>query len=110
MTDLTNQTCTACQGKEDKLSEKELQELLDEVPEWELSDDGWLVRDYEFSNFKECMGFVNQVALVAEAEFHHPNLNIHDWNQLRVEIYTHEIDGLTNSDFVLAAKISDLEP
>lgn len=108
MPGLADKTCTACEGKEDELSQEEVENLLDEVPGWELDDRGRLVREYEFEDFVDAMGFVQEAALVAEAEFHHPNIYIHSWNQVKIDIYTHEIDGLTESDFILAAKLNQL--
>jgi 4a-hydroxytetrahydrobiopterin dehydratase len=72
--------------------------------QWRLNPDGHLAVRYAFSNFVEAMSFANRIAEIAEAEQHHPDLTVR-WGVCEVEIWTHKIDGLTESDFILAAKI-----
>jgi 4a-hydroxytetrahydrobiopterin dehydratase len=80
------------------------QTLLRELDRsWRLNADGHLERAYAFDNFAQAMAFANKVAEVAEAERHHPDLHI-AWARCKVEIWTHKISGLTESDFYLAAK------
>ncbi len=77
--------------------------------EWKILFDvpeaGRLVRLYEFDDFAGVMKFVNKVADVAEAHGHHPNIRIFSWNKLELELFTHKIGGLSEADFVMAAKI-----
>lgn len=70
---------------------------------WHITGDGHLERIYTFKNFREAMTFANGVADIADAEDHHPDLHV-SWGRCRVEIWTHKINGLTESDFVFAAK------
>jgi len=83
---------------------EEAQSLLAEIGSgWRLNSDGHLERKYPVANFVEAMGFANQVADIAEAQAHHPDLYVR-WGECTVEIWTHKIDGLTESDFYFAAK------
>lgn len=80
------------------------EELLRELDDgWQLNSDGHLERAYSFENFAKAMAFANKVADIAEAEGHHPDLYI-AWGKCKVEIWTHKIKGLTESDFYFAAK------
>ena len=79
-------------------------ELLQELDEgWRLNPDGHLERAYVLKNFAEAMAFANKVAVIAEHEGHHPDLHI-AWGKCTVEVWTHKIRGLTESDFYFAAK------
>lgn len=105
MTDkLTARACVPCRGGIPPLTRAEFSPMLEQVPEWEVKDDKLLVRDFAFKDFKGAMAFVNRVADLAEAEGHHPNIFVHDWNKVRLELYTHKIGGLHENDFILAAK------
>ncbi len=78
--------------------------LLRELKDgWQLNADGHLKRTYKFKNFRQAMAFANKVADRAEAEGHHPDLYI-AWGQCRLEVWTHKIQGLTESDYYFAAK------
>jgi 4a-hydroxytetrahydrobiopterin dehydratase len=80
--------------------------LLREVGDsWQLNAEGHLVREYEFSDFAGALEFANRVGAIAEEQAHHPDLYV-AWGKCRVEIWTHKINGLTESDFYLAAKIA----
>jgi 4a-hydroxytetrahydrobiopterin dehydratase len=81
-------------------------ELLAELGDgWELDGNGHLVREFGFANFVDALSFANRVGEIAEEQAHHPDLHV-AWGKCRVEIWTHKIDGLTESDFYLAAKVS----
>lgn len=101
---LADQKCVLCRGgvhlTEAQAAEALLRELRDG---WELNADGHLERTYTFRNFRQAMALANKVADIADAEGHHPDLYI-AWGQCRVEIWTHKINGLTESDFYFAAK------
>ena len=91
------------------LSVERAQELLAELGGgWALDADGHLTRQYEFRNFVDALDFANRVGAIAEEQSHHPDLYV-AWGRCRVDIWTHKIDGLTESDFYLAAKISRTE-
>lgn len=108
--DLSSKTCTACRGDEPALKEDETKDYMGNV------DSSWktkqspdrIVRTFEFENFNEALGFVNKVGEIAKKEGHHPNINIYDYNKVDVELWTHKIGGLHESDFMMAAKIDKL--
>ncbi len=105
---LVNKSCTPCQGKVPPLPKEEIFKLLIELNNnWVLNGAGHLYKEYKFSNFIKAINFANHIAELAEKEAHHPNLWI-TWGMCAVEIWTHKIDGLTENDFILAAKINIL--
>jgi len=102
---LTNKTCTPCQGSIPPLRTKVIEKFLEELKnDWVLNERGHLYKEYIFKDFIETMNFANKVAKIAEKEGHHPDLKI-TWGKSIIEIWTHKISGLTESDFILAAKI-----
>ena len=104
-TDLVNRSCVPCQGGMSPLDQVLTQNLLSELNAgWIINEAGHLYKTYAFRNFMEAMDFANKIAEVAEKELHHPNVTI-AWGECSLEIWTHKIFGLTESDFVLAAKI-----
>ncbi|CAN5672652.1 4a-hydroxytetrahydrobiopterin dehydratase [soil metagenome] len=107
MTELADRTCVPCRGDTPPLEGTELEELHQQLPEWEVVEEHHLRREFSFKNFREALAFVNRVGEVAEEQGHHPNIRF-TWGWAQVEIFTHVIDGLTESDFVLAAKIDRL--
>ena len=102
---LAEKACVPCRGGVPPLAASRSAELLKELePGWEITHNGrHLEKTYPFPDFAEAMAFANRVAEVAEKESHHPDLHV-AWGKCRVEIWTHKIDGLTESDFYLAAK------
>jgi 4a-hydroxytetrahydrobiopterin dehydratase len=107
MSDLASKTCVPCRGGTPPLKGEELDDLRRQVPEWEVVEEHHLRRRFRFKNFREALGFVNRVGELAEEQGHHPNVTF-GWGYAEVTIFTHKIDGLTESDFILAAKINDL--
>lgn len=105
MTDLTNKKCVPCEGGVEPLKKEECEELLKQIKNWELIDYKKLSKNVESKDFKEAIEFVNKVADLAESEGHHPDILIYQWNKVKIEIYTHAIGGLSENDFILAAKI-----
>lgn len=102
---LVSKSCVPCHGGVPPLTDEERRNLLKELEEeWALNEMGHLYKEYPFENFMYSMDFANQIAEVAEKEVHHPDLKI-AWGTCSVEIWTHKINGLTESDFILAAKI-----
>jgi 4a-hydroxytetrahydrobiopterin dehydratase len=87
------------------LAEQEVHDLLLEIPGWVL-ENGRLVHDKRLRNFGEALAVVNEIGALAEAENHHPDITIHRWNWVRIELYTHSVEGLSMNDFILAAKIT----
>ncbi len=101
---LADKKCVPCQGGVPPLNTSRARELLRDLDEgWRLNSDGHLERTYAFEDFGEAMAFANKVADIAENEGHYPDLHI-AWGKCRVEVWTHKISGLTESDFYLAAK------
>jgi 4a-hydroxytetrahydrobiopterin dehydratase len=101
---LADQQCIPCRGGVPPLPRERIDALLAELePGWALTANGHLLRNYEFRNFAEALAFANRVGAIAEQQGHHPDLHV-GWGRCGVEIWTHKIDGLTESDFYLAAK------
>ncbi len=109
MTELAKKACVPCQGGVPALAGEELARLRSELGDsWSVVDGHHLERALSFANFVDALAFVNRVGELAEAEGHHPDIHL-AWGSVKVTIWTHKIDGLTESDFILAAKI-DLLP
>jgi 4a-hydroxytetrahydrobiopterin dehydratase len=89
------------------LEGEELEALSRQVPEWEVVEEHHLKREFRFGNFREALAFVNRVGELAEEQGHHPDIAF-GWGRVEVTIFTHKIDGLTESDFILAAKVDRL--
>ena len=105
MTELTQKKCVACEGGAAPLNRVEAEVLLKQISDWNLSEDGKDIRkDFTFQNFVEAMVFANKIANVAESEGHHPDLAV-SWGKVGVALTTHAIDGLSENDFIVAAKI-----
>jgi 4a-hydroxytetrahydrobiopterin dehydratase len=101
---LADQTCVPCKGGVPPMDGRRANELLRELDEgWTLNTEGHLERTYRFSNFVDAMAFANRVGDIAEEQNHHPDLHV-AWGKCTVEIWTHKIKGLTESDFYFAAK------
>lgn len=104
---LTKKHCEACSGETPPLKAEEVFRLHQQVPDWDVTSGRKLVRRFEFEGFMEAMEFVNRVARLAEEEGHHPSITI-DYKRVTFTIWTHAIDDLSESDFILAAKIDEL--
>lgn len=107
MDELASKDCIPCRGDVPPLKGADLEELHRQVPAWELVEEHHLSREFHFKNFREALGFVNQVGELAEEEGHHPDIAF-GWGRAEVTIFTHKIDGLTESDFIFAAKVNRL--
>ncbi|HVW10220.1 MAG TPA: 4a-hydroxytetrahydrobiopterin dehydratase [Bryobacteraceae bacterium] len=104
---LADKRCVPCEGGVPKLSPDRVQELLAQIPGWEAPQNHHLHRIFRFPDFKKGLDFVNRAGAIAEQEGHHPDLLL-AWGRVEVTIFTHSIDGLSENDFVLAAKIGQL--
>lgn len=102
--DLKNKKCVPCEGGVDPLSDEQISQWLRELPLWKLVGKE-IHREYQFKDFKAAMVFVNGVAELAEAEGHHPDILIYQYKKVRVTLWTHAIGGLSENDFIVAAKI-----
>lgn len=104
---LSQQHCVPCQGGIPPMPDEEIQKLLPQVPQWYI-EEGKLVRNFKFNNFKEALAFINRVGELAESEGHHPDILLHRWNNVKLILYTHKINGLHENDFILASKIDQI--
>jgi 4a-hydroxytetrahydrobiopterin dehydratase len=109
MSELTAKKCAPCEGGVDPLTREQAQQLLQQVhADWRLADDGKSIRrEWKFRNFFHTMSFVNAVAHIANAEGHHPDLEI-GYDTCRMKFTTHAIGGLSENDFICAAKVDQL--
>ena len=104
MTDLADRECVPCKGDVPPLSGAEVTSLARQLDShWSVVDGHHLEKRYEFPDFKGGLDFVYRIGMVAEGQGHHPDIEL-AWGRVGVRIFTHAIDGLTESDFVLAAK------
>ena len=106
MHDLARRKCKPCEGGVAPYGPDQLREMLRELKGWIL-DDGKLVKVYPFANYYQTLAFVNALAWVSHREDHHPDLAV-GYNQCRVTYWTHAVDGLTENDFICAAKCDAL--
>ena len=104
---LAEKHCVPCRGGVPPLKGEPLEALKAQTPGWQVVDEHHLVKQFTFPDFRTALAFVNRVGAVAEAEGHHPDLYL-AWGRVEVKTWTHKIDGLTESDFILAAKIDGL--
>lgn len=102
--ELYEKRCVPCESGGTPMPSEDVRRSLAEVPGW-LLDGKKMHREFVFKDFVEAMAFVNRVAEIAESEGHHPDLQIH-WNKVLVELWTHSIGGLSENDFIVAAKIN----
>ncbi|MEK7341744.1 MAG: 4a-hydroxytetrahydrobiopterin dehydratase, partial [Candidatus Binatota bacterium] len=96
-----------CEGGIPSLGKSDVERLIAQVLGWSFTGK-WITKEFQLKNFVEAMKFVNRVAGLAEGEGHHPDIHIH-YNRVRFDIWTHAIDGLSENDFILAAKIDALK-
>ena len=112
MTDTQNllaKKCIPCEGGTAPLTIEEVSVLLPQVPDWNVSGDvKHLSKQYAFKDFANAMAFANKIAAIAEAEGHHPDLTV-SWGKVGVDLSTHAIGGLSENDFILAAKIEAIQ-
>ena len=108
MTDLTAKQCIPCRGGVPPLAGAELAALITQLGhDWRVVDGHHLEKEYAFPDFKSALAFTNRVGALAETEGHHPDIYL-AWGTVRLTVWTHKIDGLTESDFILAAKAEQL--
>jgi 4a-hydroxytetrahydrobiopterin dehydratase len=107
MSQLAAKTCVPCKGGVPPLKASELQALEGQVDGWKVINEHHLVKTYTFPDFVRALAFVNRVGDLAEEQGHHPDIFL-TWGKVEIKICTHKIDGLTESDFILAAKIDQL--
>tara|TARA_Y100001970_G_scaffold120234_1_gene149062 strand:+ start:24444 stop:24782 length:339 start_codon:yes stop_codon:yes gene_type:complete len=109
MEDLADKRCLACEGGQPPLTEEQISELLPGLSQdWKVIENHHLRREWGFSDFASALEFVNLAGGICEDEGHHADFEV-GWGRVKAEIWTHKIDGLTESDFYLAAKFDRIE-
>ena len=104
MTDLAKKTCIPCRGGVPPVKGTQLADLQEKLKnDWKIINEHHLEKEYSFKNFKEALDFTIKVGELAENQDHHPDIFL-TWGKVKVTIWTHKIDGLTESDFIFAAK------
>ncbi len=107
MSELASRQCVPCRGGVPPLNGEEIAKLSPQLQGWDVINEHHLNKSYKFSNFVEAQSFVDRVGQLAEEQGHHPDICF-GWGRAEISIWTHKIDGLTESDFILAAKIDKL--
>jgi 4a-hydroxytetrahydrobiopterin dehydratase len=111
MSDLSKKKCVACDGNTLPFDTSEIHKYLKKVDGWDVKSDDdksfYLLKDFKFKNFKESQNFVSKIGDIAEDENHHPDITF-GWGYCKIKIFTHAIEGLAESDFILAAKIDQI--
>lgn len=105
--DLSAKHCKPCEGGTPPLAGQPLEELAKQVQGWEMPDGRRLVKSFKFPDFIKALEFTNRVGELAEKEGHHPDIFL-SWGKVRIELSTHKIKGLSENDFILAARIDEL--
>ncbi|MEO8276440.1 MAG: 4a-hydroxytetrahydrobiopterin dehydratase [Thermoanaerobaculia bacterium] len=105
MSELAAKSCVPCKGGVPPLAGKDLEALLQKLGPngWQVAAGHHLEKSYKFPDFAQALAFVNRVGAIAEEQGHHPDLEL-GWGKVKITTWTHKIDGLTESDFILAAK------
>jgi len=103
-TTLADHQCIPCRGGTPPLTDEQIAPLLAQLEGWQVDDGKKLIKSFKLKNWVEAVEFVNRITPVAKTENHHPDLYVR-WGEVRVYLWTHKIDGLTDSDFYMAAKI-----
>jgi 4a-hydroxytetrahydrobiopterin dehydratase len=107
--DLKQKKCVPCEGGVPPLERQEIERLLEDLPGWTLTDDGIRIRrEWVVKNFLAAMDFFGRVTELAEDEGHHPDLHLVGYRNVAIELWTHAIGGLSENDFITAAKIEEL--
>ncbi len=107
MSDLAAKTCVPCRGGVLPLKGEELSLLQKQVDGWNIIEEHHITKTFKFPDFRKALGFVSRVGELAEEQGHHPDISL-AWGKVAITTWTHKINGLTESDFILAAKIDQL--
>lgn len=109
MSSLTKKKCKPCEGDVAPFTPEQVMHAITETPEWHAVPDASVIaRTFVFKNFTQAIDFINKVAKVAEAENHHPDIFLHNYRSVTISLTTHAIGGLSENDFIVAAKIDAL--
>jgi 4a-hydroxytetrahydrobiopterin dehydratase len=107
ISDLLQKKCRPCSEGETPIKGQKLAEMMANVPQWRAIDEQRIEREFKFPNFSKAWEFVNRVCELAQEENHHPWIHF-TWGLVRIELWTHKINGLSENDFIMAAKIDHL--
>ena len=110
MASLASKTCVPCRGGVPALKGKELDQIHKQLPQWsnwKIVQEHHITRTFTFPDFKQALDFVNRVGALAEEQGHHPDILL-TWGKAEITLWTHKVDGLSESDFIMAAKIDQL--
>lgn len=105
---LAQKECVPCEGNVAPLTHEQNEALLEQINQWVLVEDKHIEKIVQFEDFREAMRFVNRVGHIADVENHHPDLHLFDFNKVKIVLSTHAIKGLSDNDFIVAAKIDEL--
>lgn len=110
MTDLSKQKCVPCEGGTSPLVEAEENMYHQQVEDWEIirEDVHQIEKDFTLENFQDAIDFITKVAEIAESEGHHPDIFLHDYKHVLINLHTHAIGGLSVNDFIVAVKIEEM--
>jgi 4a-hydroxytetrahydrobiopterin dehydratase len=109
MSELVSRKCVPCRGGVPPLKGEQIKPLIGQLDGWTVVNEHHLTKTFDFANFVEALRFVNRVGEIAESEWHHPDIYL-AWGKVRIDTWTHKIDGLTENDFILAAKLDAAYP
>ena len=107
MPSLAERNCVPCRGGVPALSGQALHSLSHQLPNWDVVEEHHITRTFKFPDFKQALAFVNRVGVLAEEQGHHPDICL-GWGKAEITIWTHAVSGLTESDFIMAAKIDEV--
>jgi 4a-hydroxytetrahydrobiopterin dehydratase len=108
MSDLATRTCVPCRGGTPPLKGAELHAISHQLPNWQVIDEHHITRTFSFPDFQKALDFVNRVGALAEEQGHHPDILL-AWGKAAITLWTHAVNGLTESDFIMAAKIDQVQ-
>lgn len=108
MSVLSQEKCIPCEGGVELMSAQEIAALLPDAEGWQQEGNKKIWKEFTFKNFVKAVDFINRIADIAEYEDNHPDLLLHDYKKVKVELMTHAIGGLSRNDFILAAKINEI--
>jgi 4a-hydroxytetrahydrobiopterin dehydratase len=107
---LTDKQCVPCEGGVQPFNNDQIQEYLAQLSSvWEVKDGKKITKRFKFRDFKEAMIFVNKIADLAEQEGHHPDIRVFGYKNVEIELSTHAIGGISENDFILAAKVEQVQ-
>ena len=104
MNELAQKRCVPCMSGVLPLADEKIDAFLADLDGWSVRRGHHLTREFAFPDFTKALAFVNEIGAIAEEQQHHPDIHL-SWGRVRVEVWTHKLDGLTESDFILAARI-----